>query len=154
VTCLCALLDPSTGHLVYANAGHSLPYLRTGGEVKEVRARGMPLGLMPEAIYDAGETTIAPGDGIVFHSDGLAEARNSSKEMFGLPRMKKIIASCPVPGATIQSMLNELKAFTGEDWEQEDDITLAVFHSIEREARKSGGPGATRGTAPGTRRRS
>jgi serine phosphatase RsbU (regulator of sigma subunit) len=47
VTCLYALLEPATGHLVYANAGHDVPYLRTAEGVVELRARGMPLGLLP-----------------------------------------------------------------------------------------------------------
>src|SRR5829696_4343259 len=52
VTCFYAVLDPKSGHLVYANAGHDLPYLQHGGEAKELRARGMPLGLMPGMSYE------------------------------------------------------------------------------------------------------
>src|SRR5215217_7115976 len=48
VTCFYAILDPHSGTLRYANAGHDLPYLRrVGGDAEELRARGMPLGLMP-----------------------------------------------------------------------------------------------------------
>ncbi|MFN2490351.1 MAG: PP2C family protein-serine/threonine phosphatase [Actinomycetota bacterium] len=79
VTCLCALLDPRTGHLVYANAGHCLPYMRTAAGVREVRATGMPLGLMPGASYEGEQTSIASGDSIVFHSDGIAEAHKAAE---------------------------------------------------------------------------
>src|SRR5215204_4435062 len=54
ITCLYAILDPESGHLVYANAGHDLPYLRhkgRPGDASELRARGMPLGLMPGMFY-------------------------------------------------------------------------------------------------------
>jgi serine phosphatase RsbU (regulator of sigma subunit) len=47
VTCLYAVLDPKSGRLRYANAGHNLPYLRTEDGVGELRATGMPLGLLP-----------------------------------------------------------------------------------------------------------
>jgi serine phosphatase RsbU (regulator of sigma subunit) len=130
VTCFCALLDPRTGRLVYANAGHNLPYLRTATEVKELRARGMPLGIMPESVYDRGETTLAAGESIVFHSDGLAEAHDADKEMFGLSRMKAIIGSSSRPGLVIESLLGGLRKFTGDGWEQEDDITLVVVHRM------------------------
>jgi predicted ester cyclase len=53
VTCFYAILDPMSGHLSYANAGHDLPYVRHGdGDAEELRARGMPLGLMPGMGYD------------------------------------------------------------------------------------------------------
>src|SRR5215467_14355556 len=67
VTCLYALLDPETGHLLYANAGHDLPYHRHQiGEVTELRATGMPLGLMPGMNYEEKETTLAHGESILF----------------------------------------------------------------------------------------
>jgi serine phosphatase RsbU (regulator of sigma subunit) len=133
VTCLCALLDPRSGRLTYANAGHSLPYLRTATEVKEIRATGMPLGLMPGMRYDGGETTITPGDTIVFHSDGVAEAHNRHKDMFGLPRMRSVIHTCSDPQLMIESLLAALREFTGDGWDQEDDITLVVVHSMDEE---------------------
>src|SRR5215216_349659 len=50
VTCFYAILEPKSGSLTYANAGHDLPYLHRNGDAEELRARGMPLGLMPEMI--------------------------------------------------------------------------------------------------------
>src|SRR5215213_598157 len=59
VTCFYAVLDPESASLRYANAGHDLPYLRRrGGECEELRARGMPLGLMPKMCYEEGEVTL------------------------------------------------------------------------------------------------
>src|SRR5215203_2816507 len=74
VTCFYAILDPESGHLVFANAGHDLPYLRHGGEAKELRARGMPLGLMPEMGYEEKEMVLEASESTLFYSDGLVEA--------------------------------------------------------------------------------
>src|SRR5215210_8604428 len=68
VTCLYAILDPNSGGLTYANAGHDLPYLHRNGAAEELRARGMPLGLMPRMSYQEKETTL--------YSDGLVEAHD------------------------------------------------------------------------------
>src|SRR4030095_10992799 len=63
VTCLFALLDPSTGRLRYANAGHVPPLRRhiSDGHVEQLRARGMPLGLMPASVYEEKEATLGFG---------------------------------------------------------------------------------------------
>jgi serine phosphatase RsbU (regulator of sigma subunit) len=87
VTCLYAKLDPVTGRLRYANAGHNLPYVATADGVTELRATGMSLGAMPDMTYEENETYLSPGDCILLNSDGLAEAHNSAGEMFGFPRL-------------------------------------------------------------------
>ena len=61
VTCFYAILDPKNGSLSYANAGHDLPYLWHGGDAEELRARGMPLGLMPEMTYEEKEAVLGEG---------------------------------------------------------------------------------------------
>jgi serine phosphatase RsbU (regulator of sigma subunit) len=85
VTCFYAILDPKNGHLRYANAGNDLPYLRrrNGDDAEELRARRMPLGLMP---------------GMGYEEKSLGDF-----------------------------LLEDLYSFTGEGWEQEDDITLLTL---------------------------
>src|ERR671933_186272 len=86
VTCFYAILDPESGTLRYANAGHDLPYLRrVGGDCEELRARGMPLGLMPGMSYEDQEITLQAGESALFYSDGLVEAHDPKGEMFGFP---------------------------------------------------------------------
>jgi serine phosphatase RsbU (regulator of sigma subunit)/anti-sigma regulatory factor (Ser/Thr protein kinase) len=128
VTCLYAVLDPASGELRYANAGHNLPYLRTAGGVSELRATGMPLGLMPGMRYDEKRATLAAGDGLLLHSDGLAEAHapGPEREMFGFPRLAKLVGERDGGEALIDLLLEELARFTGPGWEQEDDITLVT----------------------------
>ena len=125
VTCFYAVLDPAEGRLVFANAGHNLPYRLTDQEVIEIKAAGMPLGLMPGMAYDVHETVIEPGDAMVIFSDGLVEAHNSEREMFGSQRLKNLFAAFSAEdGSLIDRLLQELQDFTGEDQEQEDDITI------------------------------
>jgi serine phosphatase RsbU (regulator of sigma subunit) len=130
VTCLCAVLDPATGRLRFANAGHNLPYLATAGGVTELRARGMPLGAMPGMSYEVGEVYLAPGDSVLLHSDGLVEAHNRSGEMFGFPRLRRLVENSTGGERLIDECLAELREFVGPDWEQEDDITLVALERM------------------------
>src|SRR5712692_2098347 len=129
VTCLALLLDPGTGYLRFANAGHDVPYVRTVDGVAELRARGMPLGLMPGTSYEEKTFQMRPGDCALLHSDGLAEAHGPDREMFGFPRVAALVGKGASGEALIDACLTELDAFTGPDHEQEDDITLV---SLER----------------------
>src|SRR5688500_12992438 len=76
ITCFYAILEPKSGHLVYANAGHDLPYLHRNGEAEELRARGMPLGLMSKMSYEEKETTLHVGEAALLYSDGLVAAHD------------------------------------------------------------------------------
>ncbi len=127
VTCLYAVLDPATGAMRFANAGHDLPFVRRGREVTELRATGMPLGAMPGMRYEEKETTLGPGDVILFHSDGIAEAHDTKRRMFGFPRMRQLVGQLGSGHELIDGLLESLHDFTGAGWEQEDDITLVTL---------------------------
>ncbi len=127
VTCLYAVLNPDTGHLRYANAGHDLPYRRHAGGVEELRATGMPLGLMPGMRYEEKEVMLAAGDTVLFYSDGLAEAHDPQGGMFGFPRVQSCLAGHADDGSLVEYLLGQLAAFTGAGWEQEDDVTLVTL---------------------------
>ena len=131
VTCFYAILDPKSATLSYANAGHDLPYLRHSGEAEELRARGMPLGLMPGMSYEEKEIELDVGEGVFFYSDGLVEAHDPKGEMFGFPRLRALVAQHAEERSLGDFLLEELYSFVGEGWEQEDDITLLT---LERSA--------------------
>lgn len=131
VTCLYAILDPATGRLTYANAGHDLPYRHTADGAEELRARGMPLGLMEGMQYEEKEITLLPGESVLFYSDGLVEAHNSRRDMFSFPYLRQLVANHDSGSeALIPCLLRELTQFTGPDWEQEDDITLVTLQYL------------------------
>ncbi len=127
VTCFYAILDPQSGSLRYANAGHDLPYLRRNGATEELRARGMPLGLMSGMGYEEGETILEAGETALFYSDGLVEAHDPKGEMFGFPRLRALVGEHGKERSLGEFLLEELYSFTGEKWEQEDDITLLTL---------------------------
>jgi serine phosphatase RsbU (regulator of sigma subunit) len=130
VTCFYAILEPESATLSYANAGHDLPYLcRNDGYAKELRARGMPLGLMPGMGYEEGEVSLSEGNSVLFYSDGLVEAHDPKGEMFGFPRLRALIAehADEEERSLGELLMEELYSFVGEGWEQEDDITLLTL---------------------------
>jgi serine phosphatase RsbU (regulator of sigma subunit)/ketosteroid isomerase-like protein len=127
VTCFYAILDPKSASLTYANAGHDLPYLHRNGEAEELRARGMPLGMMPGMSYEEREVSLSEGNCVLFYSDGLVEAHDPKGEMFGFPRLRALVAKHGEERSLGNLLLEELYSFVGDDWEQEDDITLLTL---------------------------
>ncbi|MCE7982504.1 MAG: hypothetical protein DYG89_15035 [Caldilinea sp. CFX5] len=127
VTCFYTILDPATGTLIYANAGHNLPYWRTEHEVKELHARGMPLGLLPTMSYEQKEMVMSTQDAVIFYTDGLVEAHDSERNMLGADKIKELIANQHRGPAIIRHLLDYQAAFTGPNQEQEDDTTLIVL---------------------------
>jgi len=130
VTCLYGVLEPSTGRFRFANAGHNLPYVRTAEGTAELRATGMPLGLLPGLKYEEQEAILEPGQVMLLHSDGVAEAHSADSEMFGFPRLMDVVGSRR-GGEVIDRVLTELDRFTPQGWEQEDDITLVSLTRAE-----------------------
>lgn len=122
VTCGIAVLDPGSGDLTLANAGHCLPIIHTQAEVKELRATGMPLGLIPGSDYDEISTRIDPGDSVTFYSDGLIEARPTGDAFLGVEGVKTLLAEIAPTQSPIPALLD---AITGPGIETDhDDVTI------------------------------
>ncbi len=141
VTCFYGVLEPKSGSLSYTNAGHNLPCCRHDerpAPTTDLSARGMPLGLMPGMIYEEKETVLVPGESVLFYTDGLVEAHNAKGEMFGTPHLRSLLSKHPM-GATdlCATLMAELRRFTGEGWEQEDDITLLTLQRSRARSRTS-----------------
>ena len=126
VTCFYGVLEPTTGRFRFANAGHDVPYVKTAEGSVELRARGMPLGLMPGMSYEEKELVLHPGDSLLLHSDGIVEAHNPAREMFGFPRLMAAVAEYPGGADVIDRVLSDVRAHTGPEAEQEDDITMVT----------------------------
>ena len=128
VTCLYGVLDPTTGRFRFANAGHNLPCVQTEDGATEVRATGMPLGLMPDMDYEDAEVTVAPGRAMFLYSDAIPEAHAPNGEMFSFGRLIEAVGDAPDPADLVGHVLDRLARFTGDDWEQEDDITVVAAY--------------------------
>jgi serine phosphatase RsbU (regulator of sigma subunit) len=87
----------------------------------------MPLGMLPGSSYEEHEIIIGAGESLLFYSDGLVEAHNPRREMFDTPRLKTLLEKHANGASLIEVLLDELKRFTGEEWEQEDDVTLVTL---------------------------
>jgi serine phosphatase RsbU (regulator of sigma subunit)/anti-sigma regulatory factor (Ser/Thr protein kinase) len=140
VTCLYGVLEPLTGRFRFANAGHDLPYVKTADGSVELRARGMPLGLMSGMAYEENETVLAPGQSLLLHSDGVVEAHSPEGAMFGFPRLKEAVATYPGGGELIDRVLSDLHDHTGPGADQEDDITMMTLARADRHVAPPIGP--------------
>jgi anti-sigma regulatory factor (Ser/Thr protein kinase) len=84
----------------------------------------MPLGLLPGMTYDEVEATVGPGESLLVYSDGFVEAHGPDGSMYGFDRLQAAFAPGLAGSELIDSLLDDLRAFTGRDWEQEDDLTV------------------------------
>ncbi len=131
-TAFLAQLDPATRQLTHVNAGHNWPVLRrASGTIERLQTGGVPLGLMRNARYECGQTTLAPGDLLLVFTDGLVEAEDGKEEQYGELRMLTTLNS--YSGATATQVLNGLMTsadrFVGSV-PQQDDITCLVLRAV------------------------
>jgi phosphoserine phosphatase RsbU/P len=127
ITCQILLIDQESGVVRLANAGHNPPYKCSTQEVTQLWATGMPLGLMPGMDYEQRDTTLEDGESLFLYSDGLIEAHNPTKEMYGSARLREQLAFHQGGVSLMDSILVHVMEFTGPGWEQEDDITCVVL---------------------------
>ena len=149
VTCLYGVLEPATGRFVFANAGHNLPYVRAAEGVIELRATGLPLGLLPGIAYEEVEGQVGQGDTMLLYSDGLVEQHGPGREMYGFPRLRIAMGGDDAGSQLLDRLLDELAAFKGAGVEQEDDITLVTLRRAEGVAQTPNDGGGVRVTRDG-----
>ena len=133
VTLLYAVYDPSTRVLTYANGGHTLPVLihADGTHTVLPTTNGIALGVMDGADYEQASVTCAPGDTVVFYTDGVTEAFNSDGEEFGMDRLLQIFESSPDDcRTTLDLIFDAVSEFAG-DAPQFDDITCLALRCSE-----------------------
>ncbi len=129
VSAVYATLDIHTGMLTYANAGHSRPlWLKSSsGEIQELAARGIILGVFEDVELEEREIDVAPGDILVFHTDGVTEAMDGDGQQFGQERLRAAVAATPDASAQqiLSAVVDAVNAFAGNA-PQSDDLTLLV----------------------------
>lgn len=134
VTVFSGLLDLSTGHFVYVNAGHTPPLIYRGAEgrfsyLPYPKRRNPMLGSIEDLTYTQQELTLAPDDKLFLYTDGVSEALNEAEELYGAERLEKCLNQTS-PGLTLQELLeavhSSLKNHVGAA-EQSDDITMLAL---------------------------
>jgi serine phosphatase RsbU (regulator of sigma subunit) len=121
-----ALLDPRTGEMEYACAGHPFPLLRRyDGSIEELGRGGLPLGVRRDLVFESSLVRIDPGDTLVLYSDGLPEAVDHLGQTFGYERLHQLVAETGAPQAIHERVLRAFDAHRG-DHPLEDDFSLVV----------------------------
>jgi serine phosphatase RsbU (regulator of sigma subunit)/putative methionine-R-sulfoxide reductase with GAF domain len=128
VTLFYGVMQPETGVLRYACAGHNPPLLfrAAGGTVEELSTPGIALGVLEEVAIGEAETTFMPGDILVCYTDGVTEAINGAEEEFGVPRLIETVQvrRSGTAREVLDAIITALNAFTGGALF--DDATLVV----------------------------
>jgi sigma-B regulation protein RsbU (phosphoserine phosphatase) len=123
------VFDPASRRMRFCGAGHNAAlYLPANGTMRWLRPKGVALGLVNEARYEQMELTVAPGDLLLFYTDGVTEAMNPSSELFGEERLAEWAASAPRESslAMARSLVDRVAAFAGAA-PQHDDVTIIVI---------------------------
>jgi sigma-B regulation protein RsbU (phosphoserine phosphatase) len=127
VTFCFAWIDPAAGVVTYVNAGHNPPLLvRANGTVATLSEGGMVLGVFPDATFNQADVPFAPGDRLLFYTDGISEARNPAGEEFGEERIAQAATAARECAAAEMNdrLAHALHEFTGGTFD--DDATMIV----------------------------
>ena len=122
-------LDPATGEIRFSRAGHPAPLVRDpAGHVTELEDRGgPPWGVVPEARYEQESGTLERGDVIVFYTDGVTEAHDARRALYGDARFREVLRKTG-GGATAmrEAILADVDAFVGDE-PPADDLTVVCL---------------------------
>jgi sigma-B regulation protein RsbU (phosphoserine phosphatase) len=133
VTLFFAMFTPASGEVEFCNAGHNAPYRLNGKAVETIEgAKGIILGVRPDAVYASGQLLLAPGEGIYVFTDGVTEANNTTEEMFGETRLEAVLrAAAGAPSAEIvKSVAEAVRGFVGSALPF-DDITMLAIRRLD-----------------------
>ncbi len=136
VTLFIAELDPETGKIDYINAGHNPPLIgRNDGSVEQLGSGGFPLGIIPSAEYELGETYLKGDEALVIYSDGVSEAANLKGEEFGMERLTEVINKNLHKSASglRDKIESSLSSFT-QSAPAGDDITMVIVKKTQEAA--------------------
>ncbi len=133
VTLVLAVLDPARHEVTIVNAGHMPPFMRNAsGIVDAIGAEqsGVPLGVASDFPYEQCTVGLAPGECIVAFTDGFSEAMNPEGELYGISRLRTLVAAPQAPVKTLgRRILDDVKNFVAGR-AQSDDMCLACFGRV------------------------
>jgi sigma-B regulation protein RsbU (phosphoserine phosphatase) len=140
VTCFYGILDAASHTLRFANGGHNYPLLHraANGHVEQLQAPGIVLGVIPNPRFDEATIRLEPGDVLCLYTDGVTEAMNQRRQLFGEERLIEVLrhTSHLAPDQIVQRILDAVHGFTAGA-PQNDDITLVVLKRDGLEEQKN-----------------
>lgn len=140
VTLFHSKYDHNTKILTYSNAGHNplIVYKASEDAIYEHNVKGVAIGFVQDYTYKKGELKLGEGDILLYYTDGITEAENVRREMFGLERLKEVILENKDNSAGVikEAILESINEFRGS-YQQVDDLTFVVVKNIEKEERAS-----------------
>jgi adenylate cyclase len=133
VTAFAGILDLATGDVTYASAGHDSPFVLGGdkGLRQLVTEGGPPFGAVDEFSYPMDHGRIEPGELLLLYTDGVTEAENADRKLYGIKRLAMALANAPAVDAQniVDAVIGDLRRFIGAA-EQADDITLLALRRL------------------------
>jgi phosphoserine phosphatase RsbU/P len=130
LTCFFGLIEPDTGTLRYVSAGHNPALLRrASGQIDQLGATGVPLGMFPKAQWKEQEARMAPGDLLCVYTDGVTEALDANEEEFGMDRLSKLLAAGDAPAELCRKVFASVDAFAAGVPQYDDQTLLIVRRS-------------------------
>lgn len=129
VTLFVAFIDLRSGEAVLGNGGHNPPYwIRRGNVSRLVLEPGLALGIREQAVYTNQRLCLKPGDTLFLYTDGVTEAMNAHKDLFGDDRLKTALLRVrdQEPEAICHGIMEDLAHFVGQS-EPSDDITMLAL---------------------------
>jgi len=140
LTLFAAIHDPQAGALRYVNAGQNPPLLVSGGRLRQLTRTGLPFGLVETTHYELSEPiAFGPEDLLLCYSDGLVEARNAARDLYGLERLSRFleIQAPRPPQEIIDNLRAEVAAFSAGP--VGDDLTLLAYRAAGKTALQHAG---------------
>lgn len=133
ITFLVMVIDPATHRVSLVNAGHLSPLVRRGdGSVQEVgrNESSLPLGIIPDLECQESQFELAPGELVIAYTDGVTEAMNDKREIYGRKRLETCIANSPnIIDEQVKAIITEVEDFLGESTSR-DDTCLVGFQRL------------------------
>ena len=130
ITAWIGILNTRTGHLTYVDAGHNPPLLKHNGTFAFVPKgkKGLPLAAMEDFQYQKNELYLDPGDRLILYTDGVTEAQNQAKELYGEDRFLRFAENHKTESQEqfMENILQDLSGFQ-KGCDQFDDITMLIM---------------------------
>jgi len=130
ITCVLGILDPQANTLTLANAGHLTPLIRRGTAIDDLprNVSGLPIGISPQITYSELELPLNPGDACLLYTDGVTEAMDPDKELFGVERLStEFIRTCEGTAEDpLAQILTAIDEFSRESPRERDDVCMMM----------------------------